>query len=68
MVIRENTKNKLKKAIKKSDLYGSAFFYFGNYPTDYASRTLKKELKGLLKDIIEIMELIENNGVNDGNN
>jgi|GEM_PF-4508780 len=50
------TKDRLKKAIKKSDLYDSAYFFYENYSDDEGARTLKKELKDLLKDIIEIME------------
>ena len=50
------TKDRLKKAIKKSDLYESAYFFYENYSDDEGARTLKKELKGLFTAIIEIME------------
>lgn len=55
------TKDKLKKAITKSDLYDTIYFYYD----ELDEGTVKKELEDLLNSIIEI---IEHDGVNDGNN
>ena len=54
------TKDRLKTAITKSELYDTIYFYYD----ELDEGTVKKELDDLLNSIIEI---VETDGVNDGN-